>query len=275
MILLYNSVSGQEIYPLQYFPHSVGNSWTYYSYLYYDTTTREIVKDSTDIKGNLYIFYDFWNTPLHMVDSVNNNIYSIINNKPVLWYKLNSKPGEKYLTDVPGSQFEVRVDSMNATIFNEFLPVKVFTWYLIADSQSVPQHKQYLAYGLGPIRYVSTWTNSDDRLIGAVIDGKRYGTALKVKEDLKLFNNQYVLSQNCPNPFNSTTVITLTIPSTKNIDLSIYNNIGQKVCILYSGLQVQGTYKYTFNSNNFASGIYYYKVNIDSRRIIKKMILIR
>ena len=51
----------------------------------------------------------------------------------------------------------------------------------------------------------------------------------------------FSLSQNSPNPFNSSTVIRFALPETQDVALSVYNLTGQKVTTLANGLREAGT----------------------------------
>ena len=65
---------------------------------------------------------------------------------------------------------------------------------------------------------------------------------LNVEDDAKITPAKFELAQNFPNPFNPTTDITFSIDRTANVDLSIYNMLGQKVRTLTSGSKVAGTH---------------------------------
>lgn len=78
-----------------------------------------------------------------------------------------------------------------------------------------------------------------------------------------LLPKEILLKQNYPNPFNPNTTIVYFLPSTlnsSNINLTIYNIMGEKVTTLYEGSQSPGRYEVNFDASNFASGIYYYRL---------------
>jgi hypothetical protein len=92
----------------------------------------------------------------------------------------------------------------------------------------------------------------------------------------------YWLSQNYPNPFNPITKINYQLPKTSNVELSIYNLLGQKVATLVSGKQNAGSHQVEWDASHFASGIYYYRIQVvdPARRTgefqdVKKMIPLR
>lgn len=88
------------------------------------------------------------------------------------------------------------------------------------------------------------------------------------------------LYQNYPNPFNPSTEIVFYSPIIAYANVTIYNVLGQSVEVLYddnvevgyTSLTWDGTNK---SGNEVASGIYFYKLNINNEIEIKKMALIR
>lgn len=93
--------------------------------------------------------------------------------------------------------------------------------------------------------------------------------------------DNYYLSQNYPNPFNPSTIINYYIPLESNVNLTVYNAIGEKVQDLYSGTKLPGNYSVNFNGASLSSGVYYYSLTaqtIDSKQsfhTVKKMLLVK
>ena len=85
----------------------------------------------------------------------------------------------------------------------------------------------------------------------------------------------YSLEQNYPNPFNPSTMIKFNLPETSEIELSVYNILGQKVATLVKETLSQGTYEYQFDANSLTSGIYFYKLQSDNFSEVKKMLLVK
>jgi flagellar hook assembly protein FlgD len=84
------------------------------------------------------------------------------------------------------------------------------------------------------------------------------------------------LNQNYPNPFNPATTIEFSIPEdVQNIKLTIYNALGENVAELVNKELRAGTYKYTWNAENFASGIYIYQLVTEKFNSTKKMLYIK
>lgn len=90
----------------------------------------------------------------------------------------------------------------------------------------------------------------------------------------------FELNQNYPNPFNNNTTIRYSVPKTSQVQLVIYNILGQKVKTLVDGLQPKGYKTVTWDGTNqsgekVASGIYFYTLQTDSFSHTKKMVLLK
>ncbi len=85
----------------------------------------------------------------------------------------------------------------------------------------------------------------------------------------------YYLSQNYPNPFNPVTTISYSLPLKSQVELVIYNALGERVIRLVNGEKEAGKYSVEFDGNSLPSGIYFYRLQAGSYRETKKMILLR
>jgi len=89
----------------------------------------------------------------------------------------------------------------------------------------------------------------------------------------------FTLYQNYPNPFNPTTVISYQLSAFSQVELSIFNLLGQKIKTLVSEKQPSGTYKVEWDASGFTSGIYIYKLKAKGQEqktvSTKRMVLIK
>jgi len=85
----------------------------------------------------------------------------------------------------------------------------------------------------------------------------------------------YRLEQNYPNPFNPVTVINYTLQKQSQVELSIYNTLGQKVFTLVNGPQLAGQYIVPFDGSSLASGIYFYHLKAGEFSQVRKMVLMK
>ena len=87
--------------------------------------------------------------------------------------------------------------------------------------------------------------------------------------------NDYKLHQNYPNPFNPSTQIVFYLPKKSLVKLNIYNALGQKVVSLVNEILTAGKYHYCWKPMNLASGIYFYSIQTEDFRSVKKMLLVK
>ena len=85
----------------------------------------------------------------------------------------------------------------------------------------------------------------------------------------------YELSQNYPNPFNPATKIDFTIPAASQVQLRVYNMLGQEVATLVNGALTAGSHTATFDASRLASGVYLYRLTAGSFVSTRKMVLLK
>jgi M6 family metalloprotease-like protein len=125
-----------------------------------------------------------------------------------------------------------------------------------------------------------------DSLLKAILDFfAGYVTSVDDPID-KTLPTDFGLKQNYPNPFNPSTVIAYTINAPKNtrnrsnVNLVVYNLLGERVKTLVDDTRSPGTYQVTWDGTNshgnkVASGIYLYRLSYDGKNETKKMVLLK
>lgn len=83
------------------------------------------------------------------------------------------------------------------------------------------------------------------------------------------------LHQNYPNPFNPLTSIRFELPRSERVKLAVYDMLGREVGLLADGVYSPGTHTFNWDASNFSSGIYIYSLETSSRRITRKMTLMK
>lgn len=110
------------------------------------------------------------------------------------------------------------------------------------------------------------------------------GTENYAKEtagNISLTPEQYVLSQNFPNPFNPSTTISYNLKEKSNVTLEIFDILGRKIKSLVNGeIQSAGRHTVVWNGKNISgnsvsSGVYLYRIHANDFIETKKMLLIR
>lgn len=83
------------------------------------------------------------------------------------------------------------------------------------------------------------------------------------------------LNQNYPNPFNPSTTIAYSLPERADVNLSIFNILGQHVETLVDETKPAGEYEVNWNAGTIASGIYFYRLTYEDKVLTKKMTLLK
>lgn len=86
---------------------------------------------------------------------------------------------------------------------------------------------------------------------------------------------EYNLFQNYPNPFNPKTNIQFDIPTSGFTKITIYDILGCKVIVLVNQELQAGSYKTDWDGTDYPSGIYFYRLETDSYKESKRMILVK
>ena len=92
-------------------------------------------------------------------------------------------------------------------------------------------------------------------------------------EDEKKSIREYYLQQNYPNPFNPSTKINFGLETPGNVEITVYNILGNKVATLLNGYKTAGNHSVTFDASKFSSGVYFYRIVTNNFVQTRKMIL--
>jgi hypothetical protein len=81
---------------------------------------------------------------------------------------------------------------------------------------------------------------------------------------------------NCyPNPFNPSTTFSFNLPEKLRVSLKIFDALGREVSTLISEEIEQGKHSITWNARNFASGVYFYRLDAGAYTKTKKFVLLK
>ena len=87
--------------------------------------------------------------------------------------------------------------------------------------------------------------------------------------------NMFSLSDAYPNPFNPITTMTLTMPMSDDIQVEVYNLLGQVITTLASGYMEMGTYTLTWDASDVSSGVYFVQAQAARFTTTQKLILFK
>ncbi len=86
---------------------------------------------------------------------------------------------------------------------------------------------------------------------------------------------EFALEQNYPNPFNPTTIISFGLPTASQVNLQVFNILGQNVKTLIDGSMDAGWHEVEFGGGDLPSGIYFYRLRHENGNLTRKMILVK
>ena len=135
--------------------------------------------------------------------------------------------------------------------------------YQYLDNNNLKTFSGKLSYRLKQIDFNGTYTYSNE-----------------IEVDVDFTPKEFALNQNYPNPCNPSTVIEYALPKRRDVNLIIYNSLGEKVKTLTSGLQEAGYYTVGWEGVNdqgvkVSSGMYIYSIRAGDYYSAKKMLLIK
>ena len=182
-------------------------------------------------------------TPVILPVELTSFTYKIINNSIKLEWETSSEVNNNY--------FEVERRNTNdgwATVgkMNGAGTSASPNQYAFLDKQFPSNGKYY--YRLKQVDYDGTLKYSKE-----------------IEADINFIPSIYSLENNFPNPFNPSTVIRYSLPFDSNVQLTVYNSLGQVVFNeLSTGLKRAGTYDVNCNASALNSGIYFYSIRANS-----------
>lgn len=275
---------------LEFFPLHMGDTWQYL-YGSYNGSGGEVrtwvvtSEDSLLPDGNKYFKVTDTKSPhgfyLYRIDS-SFQIWSGYSN----YYRLNEKDSSIWLipSNISGTLFNqpylFRFNGISKNqVFGAVRDMMVFQAggkTELGDTTffSNGHPKFILLRGFG-IYFSEYGETSYTELIGAIINGMRYGTLTLGIKINNVMSKEFNLSQNYPNPFNGTTIIEYKIQKRTRVRITVYDVLGQELSILVDEEKNGGNYKIKFNSNNLSSGLYFYRLTSDNFAISKTMLLMR
>lgn len=114
--------------------------------------------------------------------------------------------------------------------------------------------------------------------IGAYINGEMiWGdtTISSIEENYLLNPKEFILSPCYPNPFNSSTMLQYYVPSPTNVEIDVYNLIGQSLISIFNDFMPTGYHKQKIELNGLSAGVYFVVVNAGNQKLVNKIIYLK
>lgn len=119
------------------------------------------------------------------------------------------------------------------------------------------------------LNYLKDWLNL--RMLW--MEAKIPGQPSSVDENNGFAPEDFMLEQNYPNPFNPATTIAFYLPRSGRVSLKIIDVAGREVLTLIDGDLKAGRHEALFEANGFASGVYFYRLQMENFSLTKKLVL--
>ena len=280
-ILSAQNLTTQEM--LEFYPHHMGDIWSYL-WVYYDPISdfgeggREYKWISQDTIINDTTYWQIEsesisgkNIYFERVDTLTGNVLRIQYSNP---YEINCV--DNVYADVGDT---VIINNNYDLLYCNALVVLSFRDTMINNITTTIRKviglpdKQllYFARNIGMLGSGENyWIDS------ANVNGNIFSNITDIKVNSEPIKKIYILNQNYPNPFNPITTKEYSLPKSAFVTIKIYDYLGREIITLVDEKKSSGSYSMQFNGSNLASGIYFYKLQIEKEFTnTKKMILLK
>lgn len=195
-----------------------------------------------------------------------------------IWGRVKAATGDD-------DSFWIKVDENEWISWNEIERGEEWIWDEVHDSNN---GKAVVTYNLTPGVHTLTITYRED---GTLLDkfvitgdesyspnSETTPVSIEDKEEF-ILNDNYVLNNSYPNPFNPETNISYVLPKAGNVKLTIYDITGREIATLVDNYQPAGNHKLTWNAKDsngrqLASGVYFARMEAGNFvKTIKLMLL--
>ncbi|MEO8167273.1 MAG: T9SS type A sorting domain-containing protein, partial [bacterium] len=111
--------------------------------------------------------------------------------------------------------------------------------------------------------------------VGVIVRTANGGGATSVDDALQNLPQQIVLYQSYPNPFNPSTKIRYSLPSSQFVTLKVFDMLGRELETLVQHQEQAGEHEISFDAFALASGVYYYRLSAGSFSSSRRMLLLK
>lgn len=142
-------------------------------------------------------------------------------------------------------------------------------WQNLTDNiSSIPANQVKKILIDGEFIYVGT-------SLGNVYKRRLSGIVSHIEESTNSEPIEFHLNDSYPNPFNSTTKISFSIPTTVFVTINVYDVFGKQVATLVNEQLNAGAYTYNLDTSELPNGVYLYTLQAGKFSDTKKMLLVR
>jgi hypothetical protein len=271
------NITSQEINPLDYFPHHVGDLWQYITYTQAGSefTQVEVISVDTSFVDSSITITKFNGIQEFYFKIFLNDTLTIYQNTPAGWgilYALDAEVNSFWLSDPFAQFFTKYIGESESVVFIDTLLSREY-WVGPDTIFILPFYTDHSALGIGS--YYSEFEVGITVLNGCIINGIQYGTIINVEEQYNIDPPAEYLLNNFPSPFNPQTKIKFYVPERSFAKLKVYDILGNEIKILVDEEKDIGYHEILFDGSGLPSGIYFYTLQTPKFTQIKKMVLLK
>jgi hypothetical protein len=181
--------------------------------------------------------------------------------------------GDTVTYRVTATRDSVQLGVRAEQVLIDFLPFK-------ADSIEILYHNAYNAVVTDNFALLHIWNQGDPPFDSAATREVVFiAKAMVVKEQV-VSSPKFTLLQSYPNPFSYKTQIKYQVPSDGDVNIAIYNSLGERVAVVFSGYKKAGFYSINWipwsdSGKRLPAGVYFCELKTDKYYQTRKMLLVK
>ena len=272
-----------------YFPTKVGTTWVYRLYPDFSkerervTITKETI---SVIDGSRLVFVNGNANPKYRIDTLG-NVYDdplgtgMYSNTLIFKQKANKFEAWAFSDSIiSGAKRVARIKEIGYSfLFGKAIKYKQVEWgeaceKCSPDSFGLSPISKYYGSGFGLYFVIVEPPQTERVLVGFISNGDTLGNVTKVI-DIKDTQPTFILHQNFPNPFNSTTAIIYELKSEQTVTIKIIDVLGREVQEIVHQQQPAGQHKVHFNADGLQTGMYLLQLRAGDFVQVKKLLYLK
>ncbi|MDZ7725021.1 MAG: glycoside hydrolase family 9 protein [candidate division KSB1 bacterium] len=159
-----------------------------------------------------------------------------------------------------------------------------FSWHYMGESSNKEEQFKFewnlSDYNVSPGSWLITVKAFDDK--GKICKPEE-GVSSRIQlvessssvDDKAGLPKSFHMGQNYPNPFNPRTTIAYELPVASDVELCVYDVSGRKIQSLVDSYKSPGRYRAIWDTQELASGVYFYQLKTDEFSDIKKCLFVK
>ncbi len=144
-------------------------------------------------------------------------------------------------------------------------------WFRFADGLPASGHVSTLSIDPREFRLFAGVNSADSTASGVY----QLSPAVSIVEGPPDKQGTVQLFQNSPNPFNAQTVIRFSLGRRSNVRITLFSLLGELIGALLVQEMDAGEHQVVFHDDGLSTGIYFYTLETETTRIVRRMTLLK